>query len=51
MSKGLTGRLLPTSPKAKWVKPAVGQLKAGAAEIANGVSDDGDGNTIPNDTS
>ena len=40
-----------TRLKAKWVKPAVGQLKAGAAEIANGVQDDGDGNTIPNDTS
>lgn len=32
----------PMSPKAKWVKPAVRQLKAGAAEVNTGTVDDGD---------
>ena len=30
------------SPKAKWVKPAVRQLRAGAAEFNAGAVDDGD---------
>jgi hypothetical protein len=30
------------SPKAKWVKPAVRQLRAGAAEVNTGAVDDGD---------
>lgn len=30
------------SPKAKWVKPAVRQLRAGSAEVGTGTTDDGD---------
>ena len=33
------------SPKAKWVKPAVRQLRAGAAEAGTGSADDGDPGT------
>ncbi len=32
----------PLSPKRKWVKPAVRQIKAGAAETGAGTFDDGD---------
>ena len=32
----------PTSPKAKWAKPVVRQLTAGAAEANAGGADDGD---------
>ena len=38
------------SPKAKWVKPAVRQLRAGAAEVNGGGVDDGDPGTANNNS-
>jgi hypothetical protein len=38
------------SPKAKWVKPDVRQLRAGAAEVNAGTVDDGDPGTALNNS-
>jgi hypothetical protein len=40
----------PTGSKAKWVKPTVRQLKAGAAEFGTGTNDDGDPGTANNNS-
>jgi hypothetical protein len=40
----------PTSPRAKWVKPDVRQLRAGAAEVGTGTTDDGDPGTALNNS-
>jgi hypothetical protein len=40
----------PTNPKARWVKPAVRQLKAGSAEVNSGTTDDGDPGTANNNS-
>ncbi len=39
-----------TRPKAKWVKPTVRQLEAGAAEVNTGPRDDGDPGTARNNS-
>lgn len=38
------------TPKAKWEKPAVRQLEAGAAEVNNGPRDDGDNGSALNNS-
>ena len=43
MSNVFKGTGSPTSPKAKWQKPSVRQLKAGAAETGTGTKGDADG--------
>ncbi len=40
----------PTSPRAKWVKPVVRQLRAGAAEVGTGTTDDCDPGTALNNS-
>lgn len=39
-----------TSQKAKWVKPVVRQLQAGAAEVNTGTIEDGDPGTALNNS-
>lgn len=50
MSNRFEGTGSPTSPKAKWRKPAVRQLRAGAAEVGTGTVDDGDPGTALNNS-
>ena len=50
MSNRFTETALHKSSKAKWEKPAVRQLKAGAAEVGTGTTDDGDPGTALNNS-
>ena len=50
MSNKFEESALQKSSKAKWVKPAVRQLRAGSAEFGTGTAEDGDPGTALNNS-
>jgi hypothetical protein len=50
MSNKYEQRPVQENPKARWEKPAVRELRAGAAEVGTGAVDDGDPGTATNNS-